>query len=233
MAMNRWALSRPHTMSATTVRALRAICIGAALLAAATAMPPAHGASTPVVVVQIRDYNFRPSGVTVQAGDTVAFENIGGAIHRIVADDGSFDSRDLSPGTGFNAVIDTPGELRVHCEIHPSMTGVIIVGNRTITPSSAPATSTPATSTPSASTPATGRPATATTAPLPTKLADTGVGDTSIVAVAFGCLFLGFCAISLHQRRLRTLATEPSEAAWRSVTVGQRHHDDLIARRRG
>ncbi len=221
---NHWAnhgtAQQPFRLRTSIV--LRASIVAAGLAAAAVTAAPAN-AATEGAVVEIRDYNLRPSAPSVLSGQTVTFQNLGAAVHRIIADDGSFDSRDLSPGTGFNAVVTASGKLRIHCEIHPSMTATITVAQSSETSPSTAATSTPSTS--SASTES-------TTAPLPTKLADTGVGDTAPVIFALSCLLFGSCSLSLHRRRQMILATTPSEAAWRSVTVGQRHLDDFIARRR-
>ena len=223
--MNRWALPRAHNIGTTTARAGRAIAAAAVLATAigAAASAPHAAADASSVIVKIRDYNFQPGTVNAVVDDTVTFQNVSPTVHRIVADDGSFDSRDLSSGTGFNATMSAAGALRIHCEIHPSMTATIVV-----TDQSGPTTSAPA----SSGTPGSSSAAIPTTMPLPTELADTGLGDTALVVVALSCLGVGSFAMSLHRRRQTILAAMPNESAWRSVTVGQRHHDDFIARRR-
>jgi plastocyanin len=59
------------------------------------------------------------------AGQMVAWHNSDGATHRIVANDGSFDTGNIAPGAG-----STPLQLKTdganyHCSIHPSMIGAI------------------------------------------------------------------------------------------------------------
>jgi plastocyanin len=213
--MHRCALPRQnHIQSRRKARRVaRAVGVTAVVAGAMITASPTARAAESATIVQIRDYNFAPDRIAVGVNEPIAFQNTGATIHRIVADDGSFDSRDLSPGTGFQTTIATAGTVRMHCEIHPSMTATVVV---TSSPSATGSTIAP----------------TATTGPLPTKLAQTGVGDTMLVVTAGGCLAIGFFAMSLHRRRQSALASMPSEAAWRAVTVGQRHHDDLIARRR-
>ena len=47
--------------------------------------------------------------------------------HNITADDGSFTSNKLAPGTSFEATFDTPGTYGYHCSIHPTMKGTVTV----------------------------------------------------------------------------------------------------------
>jgi len=70
---------------------------------------------------------FLPNNLTVQAGSTILFANVGGKPHTLTADDGSFDTGIVAPGAeggrfaGNNATISLPkpGTFTFHCEIHP------------------------------------------------------------------------------------------------------------------
>lgn len=74
---------------------------------------------------------FRPEVDTVSAGDTVTWTNQTDATHTVTADDGSWDSGDVSGGDSFRRVFDQTGEHPYHCEYHGSagsgMHGTIVV----------------------------------------------------------------------------------------------------------
>ena len=81
-------------------------------------------------------FRFEPASLTVAAGSTVLFANVGGKPHTLTADEGSFDTGVVTPGaeggrfSGSNAsvVLTQPGTFSFHCEIHPQlMKGVITV----------------------------------------------------------------------------------------------------------
>jgi plastocyanin len=50
-----------------------------------------------------------------------------GMQHTVTADDGSFDSGPIAQGETFSQVFNAAGSVGYHCEIHPQMTGTIIV----------------------------------------------------------------------------------------------------------
>jgi plastocyanin len=77
--------------------------------------------------VSIVDFAFQPASVEVAAGSTVTWTNTGQAPHTVTADDGAFDSGQLAPGASFSQTFDTAGTFTYHCNIHPQMTGTIIV----------------------------------------------------------------------------------------------------------
>ena len=47
------------------------------------------------------------------------------ATHRIVANDGSFDTGNIAPGETSQAVMPSAAGVSYHCTIHPSMVGAI------------------------------------------------------------------------------------------------------------
>ena len=79
---------------------------------------------------------FDPTELTVAAGSTILFANVGGKPHTFTADDGSFSTGVVPPGAeggrfpGTNATVTlpTPGTFAFHCEVHPAaMKGTITV----------------------------------------------------------------------------------------------------------
>lgn len=77
--------------------------------------------------VSIVDFAFDPGSVTVDAGATVTWTNMGSSPHTVTADDGSFDSGTLDPGGTFSFTFDTAGTVSYHCAIHPNMVGSVAV----------------------------------------------------------------------------------------------------------
>ena len=80
--------------------------------------------------------SFNPADLTVPAGATIVFANVGGKPHTLTADDGSFDTGVVTPGAeggrfaGTNATltVSQPGTFPFHCEIHPAaMKGTLTV----------------------------------------------------------------------------------------------------------
>ena len=83
---------------------------------------------------------FTPAQLTINAGDSVTFTNLGGAAHNVHADDNSFRCASGCDDTGgngapssadwtFTRTFNTPGTVGYHCEVHANMgmTGSIVV----------------------------------------------------------------------------------------------------------
>jgi beta-lactam-binding protein with PASTA domain len=77
--------------------------------------------------VGIQDLAFVPQKVTVNAGGKVTWLNQDSVDHKVVADDGGFQSKVLAPGQSFSATFDTPGTNPYHCAIHTEMAGTVVV----------------------------------------------------------------------------------------------------------
>jgi plastocyanin len=77
--------------------------------------------------VAIADFAFDPAEASVAAGDTVTWTNNDPAAHTVTFEDGSADSGDLAQGATFEHTFDAAGEYAYRCDIHPSMTGTIVV----------------------------------------------------------------------------------------------------------
>jgi plastocyanin len=75
----------------------------------------------------IVDFGYEPTTLTIPAGTTVTWTNTGNAPHTVTADDGSFDSGNLSGGATFSQAFAKAGTFAYHCTIHSSMTATITV----------------------------------------------------------------------------------------------------------
>jgi plastocyanin len=96
--------------------------------AAATVAPTSTpGAAAKSASVTIKDLEFTPATVTIAVGGTVTWTNNGPSTHTVTADDGSFDSGNLSQGKTFSHTFQTAGTFAYHCSIHPFMTATVIV----------------------------------------------------------------------------------------------------------
>lgn len=65
--------------------------------------------------------------ISVSAGTTVTVTNQDSTAHTWTADDGTFDSGVLEPGTSFEFIFEEPGDFPFHCEIHGTMQGSLTV----------------------------------------------------------------------------------------------------------
>ena len=83
------------------------------------------GYTTPILM-------FSPANLTITAGDTVTFKNLGGAPHNVRADDNSFRCAHGCDDTGgdgtisddnwsFTRTFNTAGVIKYHCDEHASM----------------------------------------------------------------------------------------------------------------
>lgn len=97
---------------------------------AALVLVPVVGAAS--FSVDIADFVFSPTPLSLDDGDSVTWTNQDGASHTVTCDEGScdLDSPVLSTGETFTALVAGGGTLSYHCAIHPSMSGALFVGTR-------------------------------------------------------------------------------------------------------
>jgi plastocyanin len=96
---------------------------------ALTIVAPARAAEE---TVSIHGRAYHPSSLDIRAGDTVVWSNdehglLSAPIHTVTADDGSFDSGDIPPGSDYRFRFTSPGVFAYHCNIHSNMHGTIVV----------------------------------------------------------------------------------------------------------
>ena len=80
------------------------------------------------VTINIKDFSFNPSIITVKVGTKVVWVNNDTVSHTITSDSGTLlNSSAISPGQSFSFTFMSLGSANYHCSIHPNMKGVIIV----------------------------------------------------------------------------------------------------------
>jgi plastocyanin len=77
--------------------------------------------------VRIAGFAFAPDSASAKVGESVKWTNEDSATHTVTADDGAFDSGNLSGGKEFSFTFDKAGTFAYHCNIHQSMTGTVTV----------------------------------------------------------------------------------------------------------
>lgn len=110
------------TMQRTTPASLAVLAAvaGGLLVVLAVLVAPVRAASH---AIDVRDGAFRPTELTVRAGDTVTWTNNGDAIHNAVSNDGTpatFDSGNVLVGESFSFTFTEPGTYDYSCTFHSS-----------------------------------------------------------------------------------------------------------------
>lgn len=77
--------------------------------------------------VEIRNFAFAPTALTISAGTTVTWKNLDGEPHTVVSDQGVFRSDALDQNDSYKFKFDKPGTYGFICSIHPTMHGTIVV----------------------------------------------------------------------------------------------------------
>jgi len=83
--------------------------------------PPGSG------TIDLADFTFQPPTLSITAGTSVVFRNVGAALHTASADDESWDTGFLEPNGSMTLRFDVPGTYPYTCVIHPPMIGTIEV----------------------------------------------------------------------------------------------------------
>jgi plastocyanin len=90
---------------------------------------------------QRNEQSFSPNPLPVVQGSTVTWQNNDSTVHRIVMNDGSFDSGNISPGATSTAMRLTSANGQYHCALHPTtMFGSINAATDTPPPTTPPGT---------------------------------------------------------------------------------------------
>jgi plastocyanin len=87
--------------------------------------------AVPINTVVMSDMKFAPEAITVAVGSSVTWHNIDDKVHTATANDGSWDTGDMTTGTSHSIVFNTAGTYKYHCKYHTvlgvGMTGTVVV----------------------------------------------------------------------------------------------------------
>ena len=84
-------------------------------------------ASAEVFEVEIKGFTFHPANLTVKPSDVIVWTNKDIAPHTATADDGSWDSGELTESGVARIEMTKAGVFPYFCVFHPSMRGEIMV----------------------------------------------------------------------------------------------------------
>lgn len=78
-------------------------------------------------LVVIKQMHFDPPQMTVRVREKVEWKNEDIFSHTVTANDGSFDSGLMAPGSSWQMTFKKAGQIGYHCRPHPNMTATLIV----------------------------------------------------------------------------------------------------------
>ena len=70
---------------------------------------------------------FGANPLTVAVGTTISWLNDDSTTHTSTSDGNTWSSGNIAPGGRFNFTLSSAGRYTYHCQIHPNMTGTIVV----------------------------------------------------------------------------------------------------------
>ena len=77
------------------------------------------------IVGERGNQSFNPNPASLPTNGMLTWSNTDGTTHRIVANDGSWDTGNLPPGASSAAIQVPAGGVHYHCSIHPTMVGAV------------------------------------------------------------------------------------------------------------
>lgn len=97
------------------------------------------GQAMAVNTVSMGDNFFAPQSIIITAGSAIEWKNDGVLPHTATSDSGLFDTGILKKTQSASQVFNTPGTYPYFCEVHPEMTGTVIVEGAAPEPTPPPA----------------------------------------------------------------------------------------------
>jgi plastocyanin len=101
--------------------------VGMVILGAMEVYIPSVGQTSNATQIEVKNFMFAPTQLTVKAGSTVTWTNKDEEPHTVVSDTGMFKSGGMDTNESFSYKFDKPGTYRFACSIHPRMVGTIVV----------------------------------------------------------------------------------------------------------
>jgi plastocyanin len=102
--------------------ALAMLALGAMEMSA-----PSSAQTSNQTQIEVKDFKFAPTPLTVKAGSTVTWTNKDDEPHTVVSDTGEFKSGGMDTNDSFSHKFDRPGTYHFTCSIHPRMVGTVVV----------------------------------------------------------------------------------------------------------
>jgi plastocyanin len=81
----------------------------------------------PEVSIDIRDFRYHPSNVSIPAGTTVTWTNGDRAPHDAVDREGEWRTELLQQDESDSVTFETPGTYEYYCSVHPNMRAILTV----------------------------------------------------------------------------------------------------------
>jgi plastocyanin len=103
--------------------------LGAAVAVALLTSSGAPRAAAPIVkhTVTIEGTGFQPADLAIELGESVVWINRDPFPHTVTATGGTFDSKEIQPGSSWTYKARRRGELTYVCSLHPTMKGTLRV----------------------------------------------------------------------------------------------------------
>jgi amicyanin len=97
-----------------------------------TTSPSSPSSQSQTNSVEIKDFAFTPSNITVKKGTAVTWTNRDSTQHNVLPDDqkegSTFQGSELlAKDASYSFTFNTPGTYKYHCGPHPQMTATVIV----------------------------------------------------------------------------------------------------------
>jgi plastocyanin/uncharacterized membrane protein len=86
---------------------------------------------TPAAEVILKNFRFQPAQLNVHPGESIEFKNEDIYAHTVTADDGSFDSGLIQPGSSWKMTVTKAGNIGYHCTPHPNMKATLVATSGT------------------------------------------------------------------------------------------------------
>jgi plastocyanin len=101
--------------------------VGMLVLGAMEVYIPSVAETSNSTQIEVKDFTFMPTPLTVKAGSTVTWTNKDDEPHTVVSDTGEFKSGGMDTNESFSHKFDKPGTYHFTCSIHPRMVGTVVV----------------------------------------------------------------------------------------------------------
>jgi plastocyanin len=119
-----WLLRTPAVVSLAGVAACGGSSSQSPTTPSGPAAPPPSSTTAITIVGDRGNQSFTPNPGAASGG-MVSWRNADGQVHRIMSNDGSFDTGNIAPGQTSSPRAAPASGMNYHCTIHPGMIGAI------------------------------------------------------------------------------------------------------------